>query len=114
VFVYYFRRLPLIVSSHLAAIIEPKKIAIVTSAQRGKLSITIPGICAPTRPFSSPSGLSPITPRKAGATQPQSRSSARTIGRRSASRTRAAACRSCERETCFCPFHGSLGRNART
>ena len=64
VFVYYFRRLALMVSSHLAAIIEPKKIAIVTSAQSGKLSITIPGICAPTRPFSSPSGLSPITPPK--------------------------------------------------
>ena len=63
-FVYYFRRLALMVSSHLAAIIEPKKIAIVTSAQSGKLSITIPGICAPTRPFSSPSGLSPITPPK--------------------------------------------------
>ena len=59
-FVYYFRRLALMVSSHLAAIIEPKKIAIVTSAQSGKLSITIPGICASTRPFSSPSGLSPI------------------------------------------------------
>ena len=63
-FVYYFRRLALMVSSHLAAIIEPKKIAIVTSAQSGKLSITIPGICAPTRPFSSPSGLSPITPER--------------------------------------------------
>ena len=55
-FVYYFRRLLLMVSSHLAAIIEPKKIAIVTSAQSGKLSITITEICAPTRPFSSPSG----------------------------------------------------------
>jgi hypothetical protein len=46
--------------------------------------------------------------------QPQSRSSARTIGRCSSSRIRAAACRSRERETCFCPFHGSPDRNART
>src|SRR6476646_10429177 len=60
----HLRRLLLMVSSRLAAIIEPKKIAIVTSAQSGKLSITIPGICAPSRPFSSPSGLSLITPPK--------------------------------------------------
>ena len=40
----------------LAAIIEPMKIAVVTSAQSGKLSITIREICVPTRTFSSPSG----------------------------------------------------------
>jgi hypothetical protein len=52
---HFRRRLLLMVSNHLAVIIEPKKIAIVTSAQSGKLSITIPEICAPTGPFSSPS-----------------------------------------------------------
>jgi hypothetical protein len=45
----YFRRLLIMVSNHLAAISEPTKIATVASAQRGALSITIPGICARSR-----------------------------------------------------------------